>query len=112
MGVSGCPTATWNRHLLCFQVVTVQQPKLLYSTLAGVACQPFSRCRRQRPLFCKGFAPRQNAPVADVVPAKRRAGPDSLILERRIHSPHAIGLEFRKEFLTLPHLLFSKRQRL
>jgi len=31
-----------------FSVATVQQPKLLYSTLAGVACQPSSRCRRQR----------------------------------------------------------------
>ncbi len=39
-GVSGCPTATWNRYLPCFQVLTVQQPKLLYSTLAGVACHP------------------------------------------------------------------------
>jgi hypothetical protein len=42
----------------------------------------------------------------------KAAGPDSSILERRIHSPDAIGLEFRKEFLTLPHLSFSKRQRL
>jgi hypothetical protein len=44
VGVSGCPTATWNRYLPCFQVLTVQQPKLLYSTLAGVACQPSSCC--------------------------------------------------------------------
>ncbi len=31
-----------------FSVVTLQQPKLLCSTLLGVACHTTSRCRRHR----------------------------------------------------------------